>query len=396
MADPGSRLSLRPRDCLVYGGTPFRDPKSSVQKQMARHLAAQGGKVIYAEVAPSPPGPADILEECGSIHIVTLRRTPGLPMTVPGWNRRINMRLNRKPLAALAAKLGLRDFVMIHYGWFSAELAGSLGQGLDVLECIDADEERPRILRFPGLRDYVMRTERRLLARIDGLVVTSPALLQSRVRAGLPHIVLPNAVDSGTFAPGSAEPEGLRSIPRPRLVLAGVLGEKIDLELVSEALDRNPGTQLVVLGPVQRRVPLGLAGARAHFLGAMSHEALAAHLEHCDAGLIPLTETKYNRGSCPLKALEYLASGLPSVSVANPAVESLAAEHPEMFFVAPERSRFAGLVPRALDAVAASGFRDRARRAASVHSWDRRAAGLLDFVNSLPEARRRPDRAGAS
>jgi len=372
-------------DWLLYGGTPFHDPRNSAQKQMAVELARLGSRVLYAEITDSQ-GLREFAVGDGRIHLLALKRTPLLPMTVPGWNRRLNMLGNRPRLRSAADGLGFRGFIMLHYGWFSAELAGTIGQGLDILDCVDAEEERPKIVRVPGMKRYVIRTERSLLRKLDGLVVTSPDLLGRRCSDGLPCTVLPNGVDREAFPPDAPEPAALRDVPRPRAVLAGVLGPKIDLELVQRTMDRVPDLHLVVLGPVLRRIPGGLRTRRVHFLGELPYDKLGAHMVHCDVGLIPLTPTRYNRASCPLKALEYLAAGLPVVSVPNPAVEFLATRHPHLIFVA-QRNRLGEAVTDALTVAGEPGFSVRARSAAAGHSWSRRAGDLLAFADSLKRHR---------
>lgn len=363
---------------------------------MAVSLARLGCRVLYVEMESPPPGsPApgsgQLAEEAGGgIHVVTFERTPLLPVTFPGPNLRLNMARNRRRLEAAVERLGLTDFAMLHYGWYSADLAGSLGQKVDVVECIDAHEERDHIRALPGMRDYVWRTERTLLRRANGLVVTSPVLLERRAAETAHHVVMLNGVDPDAFPQDAPEPPELRGVSRPRIALAGVLGRKIDFDLVEAAASAVPDVQIVVLGPVvggQRRAHQGTA---VHYFGAMPHTRLAACLTHCDLGIIPLVESDFNRASCPLKALEYLAAGLPVASVANPAVAILANRHPGVIRVAETRNEWRETIRQVVALSVRAETRTACRAAATEHTWLKRAQSLLDFLAGVPADRRIP------
>jgi len=392
----------RPRDIILWGGVPFFGPKGSIHRSMAVALSDAGCRVLYVEVSLSPPGvpsgdprwarydPGN--PECppGSIRVVTLRRTPGLPVTFPPVNLDWNISRNRGLLREAVQRLGWRDPAMLHYGWYSAGLAGRVGQTLDVADCDDEHEEAPVQRRsYPGVRAYVRARERRLLSRLDGLVVTSAVLLETRSRECPRHRVLWNAIDPRLFSEPSPEPAALAGIPRPRLVLSGNLTHKYDFRPIERILESHPKLHVVLAGWVEdpRRVP---RSPRIHPLGTLAQRDLAACLSHCDVGLIPLPPTRSSHASCPLKAFEYPAAGLAVVSSPNPVVEELAASHPTLYSVAPTVDAWASAVGRAVEASAGPGFPEEARSTVRGRTWAARAEALLAFFDELESSPRAP------
>ena len=371
-------------DVVIFGGTAYLDEKSSVQKQMAQSLARLGCRVLYSEKVSSKDVAAGEPENFGNgqIFVHALQRTPFLPLSFPGWNRQWNMVRNRITLRKRLQELEFRDFVVLHYGWFSAEIARSIGQRLDVLDCIDADEERPKLTQFPWLKQYVIDNETKLLKKVDGLIMTSPALKPRRTETVKDYIVLPNAVDASMFPSGNAEPAELRTVPHPRAALLGVMGSKIDLDLVANTVSKMPALHVVVLGPVNDSTRRKIKNPRIHFLGSKPYSMLPSFLSHCELGMIPLTDTPYNRASCPLKLLEYLASGIPVASVPNPAVEAIAKRYPGLVFVA-SRQNFDSAIEHAIKVSGDDRTVSAAREVALLNSWDQRAASTLEFIKSL-------------
>jgi teichuronic acid biosynthesis glycosyltransferase TuaH len=217
--------------------------------------------------------------------------------------------------------------------------------------------------------------EERAAAKADIVVAHSPALME-RWHAYDP-VYVPNGVETDVFATAGTVPvpDDLR-LPRPVVTFVGNFSKRVDAPLL-EAIARRDRS-LLLIGPRQSTFDLGsverlLARPNVEWLEGRPYESLPAYFGGTDVGIVPYTDTAFNRASFPLKILEYLAAGLPVVSTDLPAVRWLGTEHVR---IANTADAFAD----AVDAAIADGTGDdaRAKRQAFAreHDWERRVATL--------------------
>ncbi|MDX2176103.1 MAG: glycosyltransferase [Candidatus Sumerlaeia bacterium] len=213
-----------------------------------------------------------------------------------------------------------RDFIYLTNSLFDWELARAL---------------RPRHLALDLIDDFAgfawaprgARRSERLLARRADLVVAGTGTLARRWRQrGFDVDYLPSGVHAERFAGSFTEPGDLRAAPRPRLLYVGTLNDRLDASLLLRAAEANRSGSVVAVGPRHGSFALpGPAPKNLLFLGLKPHSDLPAYYAHCDAGIMPFADTPAARAINPVKALEYLAAGLPVLSTPIPDV---VAEYP--------------------------------------------------------------------
>jgi teichuronic acid biosynthesis glycosyltransferase TuaH len=173
-------------------------------------------------------------------------------------------------------------------------------------------------------------------------------------------------------------------LPAPVAGFVGHVSERIDLALLEAVADR--GISLLLVGPRIDFPALDhlLARPQVRAVGPKPFAALASYLRAIDVGLTPYADTEFNRGSFPLKTLEYLAAGRPVVATDLPALRALGTD---LITLTSNAAEFA-------DAVSAAAARPRtptavaARRAvATRNSWDVRAAQVAGILG-LPDPTR--------
>jgi UDP-galactopyranose mutase len=107
------------------------------------------------------------------------------------------------------------------------------------------------------------------------------------------------------------------SIPHPRIGFAGVIDERMDLELLREIAVMRPEWQFVMLGPVVKINPGALPkSANIHWLGMKDYQDLPKYFAGWDAAIMPWAINESTRFISPTKTPEYLSAGLPVVSTA--------------------------------------------------------------------------------
>ena len=231
----------------------------------------------------------------------------------------------------------------------------------------------------------VAKVERSNLARADIVAGVTPDLL-SKLTYGRDdgrNLLLPNGCEpgDGQFDVGGTSPCGLPAVPFA--ILIGQLNERLDLAALEKVLDL--GTPIVVIGPRTERDPqisAALDRFLGHplvaYLGTMSPAELPAYLRRASVGLTPYQDNEFNRGSFPLKTLEYMSQGLPVVSTDLPASRWLGVEHVS---ISQSPRQFGELVRQmSLRADDSEQLRRERWSFARRHSWDERAKHLLASV----------------
>jgi len=171
---------------------------------------------------------------------------------------------------------------------------------------------------FRGAPPGLLELEDELLARAD-LVFAGGASLHRRMagRHRSAHC-FPSSVDLAHFRAARAarpEPADQSPIGRPRVGYAGVVDERIDLDLIDGVAAARPEIQLVLVGPLAKIDPADIpVRPNIHRLGLKPYAELPAYLGGWDVGWMPFARNDATRYISPTKTPEYLAAGLPVVS----------------------------------------------------------------------------------
>ncbi len=255
-------------------------------------------------------------------------------------------------------------------------MLGRLGEVASVYFCMDD------FAHLAGVSANMLETlERRLLGVVDAMVATAESLTDTKApRSGEAHY-LPQGVNYEHFAEPRPEPEDLRGLPRPLLGFAGGISACCDLNLIRRLADENADGSVVLVGPVVvDTAPLDRPNI--HILGPRPYSDLPAYVQRFDVGLIPYVLNDWTRAVDPLKLLEYLAAGVPVVSMSIPEV----LKYSEWIGIGDSHESFSREVSRSLKL---GGEVERAARqkVASHNTWGARAARLLEIVDDIVERR---------
>jgi glycosyltransferase involved in cell wall biosynthesis len=273
-----------------------------------------------------------------------------------------------------------------------ADLPGRFGEKMCVYQIVDEYSGYGGLT--PARRQAVLERERVLIERADLVIVTSPALLQSKGQHNPNTHLVPNAVDYEAFSRALDDPTlpaDLDALPKPRVGYVGALNDKVDFALLGNLARSRRDWSLVLVGPWAVREDADAFAVReepnAYYLGKKDVASVPHYIKGLDICLMPYKLNEWTRNVDPLKLYEYLAAGRPVVSTAIPAVRPFSdwvfiAEDPEQFLRAVEAEW-------AQDSAAA---RDARRVEASRHSWDARVELISDhlvaFLQRIPGERR--------
>jgi glycosyltransferase involved in cell wall biosynthesis len=367
---------------VIAASVPFDGPRLSEQ-HLASTLAAAGHPVLYLD-PPRPfwsrgDGLATIRPVSWSVSEVSAgltRATLGVPpgsrgalgpsvdRLRSGLARRLIRQRGQEPAAVISA--ASRPTVFTGYGaartvfWAKDDYVAGAG-----LLGMDAGR--------------IAAGQAAVAEVVDIAVAVTPGL-QKTWATRIPRVsFIPAGADLVMAASVlTAAPAGDVTLRGPIVGFVGQISDRIDLGLLEAVADA--GLPLLLVG---RRQPTFSDATRfaalcdrstVQWVGARDYTELPSYLALIDVGLVPYTDSPFNRASFPLKLLEYLSVGAAVVSSDLPAARWL--DSPDVkiatadgFAAAATELVGAASAPASELAVTRAGRRSRAAE----HSWERRA-----------------------
>ncbi|HZC29301.1 MAG TPA: NAD(P)-binding protein, partial [Gaiellaceae bacterium] len=277
--------------------------------QRPQHLlsrCATHTRVFYVEEAVADGRTSiDVRETESGVHVAT----PHVPQDLALHDLDA---VQQTLLDELFVQYEIDAYVLWVYAPMAITYADHLRPIATVYDCMD------ELSLFAAAPPELRERERRLLETAD-LVFTGGASLYEAKRRGRRNVhCFPSSVDAAHFArarDGVAEPTDHARIARPRIGFAGVLDERLDLDLIRAVADARPDWNLVFVGPVTKIQPAALPQRpNIHYLGPKPYDELPKYLAGWDVAWMPFALNDATRFISPTKTLEYLAAGAPVVS----------------------------------------------------------------------------------
>ena len=355
-----------------------------------QHIAEQLSvlmPVLYVDPPLSRLTPARNPEMAAALAGPRLRlQAPNLarltPVVAPGPSRRgmaaVTAALTGRHLRRATARLGGRVRALIS-AWPQYPVFGSCGEQVRVYWAQDDFVGGAALLGL-NARQVGMR-ERRVAAAADLIIAANPVVAGTWRDRGRDPVLIPYGADVAAYA-------GVEQAPLPpdvslRPPVAGFVGqinERTDLRLLEAVADR--GRSLLLVGPASPAFEPRRFGALRQrdnvcWTGPKPFEALPGYLRLMDVGLVPYRDSPFNRGSFPLKTLEYLAAGRAVAATGLPAIRWL---DTDLVAVATAPRPFADLVDRLAGEPRTPALMARRQEFAAGHSWARRAADMAAAI----------------
>lgn len=230
---------------------------------------------------------------------------------------------------------------------------------------------------------------RELLRLVDGVVCVSDGVLESVRTNGAytgAEIVLRNGVDFAFWSAPLKERGGSAN-GRKAIIYQGGINWRLDFALLEDVVSALPECEFQFVGRIDppSRSSLKKLVSLDNFklVGELPIEEVRDRCLQADVGIIPFVQTDLIcRRSLPLKAFEYLASGLPVVSVPI----SELAPFGRAFHFAEDSEAFVSGINRCLSEASVSGA-ERRREIARGMDYDIRFEELLQWLPIVVEGR---------
>lgn len=224
---------------------------------------------------------------------------------------------------------------------------------------------------------------KRLLAGVDLLVAVSEGVLNSyRDLGGYigQSIVLPNGCDFAFWKPDIDETQKIISAPlavQKFILYQGGVNDRLDWELIRDIAVSLPQWEIWICGAVDPRVAKRLEAllkfSNIKYLGFLDPENVRELSYRATVGIIPFVQSDLMRISLPLKAFEYVACGLPVVSIPIDAL----ARHKDIFEVACNADEFVTAIERISETRSDSSMLQRRLSLAESQDYDQRFRELV-------------------
>jgi glycosyltransferase involved in cell wall biosynthesis len=271
--------------------------------------------LLFSERRSSIPGQ---VKEYRPLH--TPERIPGL--------RRFLLSLNQKRFLREMVSFCQRAPAVVCYDSPTQyPLVKRLGEKLSIYLAVDDRTLTVEGERIPG----ELEAEKILLGRVDMVICISQVLaarLRTRIPLGYnpPIHALPNGYDKKIFniERNYPEPPFLVGVPRPRILVAGHISERIDWDGLSSLTPDGAKWKWVFLGPADEGMKKKIArifAKRGFYHPSVPANNVPAWICHCDASAVPYRLNDFTLASHPLKAMEYLAMGKPVLCTRVPSLE---------------------------------------------------------------------------
>lgn len=187
-----------------------------------------------------------------------------------------------------------------------------------VYDCMD------ELSNFKFAPTELAARERVLLQSADLVFAGGRKLWQSKKRFNSNCHFYGCGVDVAHFSAARDESTPLpEDLPRAEKVLGyfGVIDERLDYELIEKLADADASWQIVMVGPVTKVDPATLPQRpNLHWLGGREYSVLPAYAKSFDVCLMPFARNAATEYINPTKALEYMATATPIVSIDLPDV----------------------------------------------------------------------------
>jgi GT2 family glycosyltransferase/glycosyltransferase involved in cell wall biosynthesis len=218
--------------------------------------------------------------------------------------------------------------------------------------------------------------ESQLLQHSDFVCYVSRALMQQeQALTGGRAVFIDHGVDLHHFRalPPEEHPADIRDLPRPRIGFFGGLDDYIiDFDLLERIAVEFPEASLVLIGDATCSMERFAKYPNVHWLGFQPYEKMPGYGSGFDVALMPWLDNDWIRHSNPIKLKEYLALGLPAVTIDFPEAHYYA----DHLAIARGADAFIAEIRRLLSS---PPDRDVLRAAVLKKSWAHRAALLTEL-----------------
>jgi UDP-galactopyranose mutase len=360
--ESNSLITQFPRDVICLSHLRWGFVYQRPQHLLSRF--ARGRRVFFVEEPISTDGTPQLdMHTCpeSGVNIVVPRVPTGLG---PASQETILKLLLNK----LIADHDVTDYLLWYYTPMALSFSRHLNPRAVVFDCMD------ELSGFQGAPQEMKDREAELMARADLVFTGGQSLYEAKVGRHDHLFCFPSSIEFGHFSQArsiTVDPSDQAEIPHPRIGFAGVVDERMNIELLRQMADLRPDWQFIMVGPVVKIDPQTLPkNPNIHWLGGKAYKELPAYLAGWDVAMLPFAHNDSTKFISPTKTPEYLAAGRPVVSTSiTDVVRPYATE--KLVRIADTPEEFVRAISECMEVDAVSEqWRARVDQMLAQNSWD--------------------------
>ena len=203
-----------------------------------------------------------------------------------------------------------------YFSWYYTPMALPFTEHLSpefvVFDCMD------ELSAFKFAPAELKSREKQLLEKADVVFTGGHSIFEAKKDQHSNIHPFPSSIDKNHFGLARTikkEPADQAAIPHPRFGFAGVIDERLDIDLVRQVATEKPDWHFVMIGPVVKIDPASLPDLpNIHYLGGKDYKELPNYISGWDVAIIPFAMNESTKFISPTKTPEYLAGGKPVIS----------------------------------------------------------------------------------
>lgn len=345
--------------------------------QRPQHLMSRfagGRRVFFIEEPVIDDGTANGND---GIDVDISEPVPNLIRCVPR-SKHVSSDGLREMITSLSDRFEIHDPILWFYTPMMLDWAEPLLPASAVVyDCMD------ELSKFRFAPAELLAREEQLLEEADIVFTGGRSLYEAKRDRHANVHAFPSSIDVGHFRKardGAPDPPDQAVYARPRIGYAGVIDERLDLELLEEVAALKPDVTFVMLGPVVKIDEVSLPQREnILYLGQKAYGDLPAYFANWDIGMMPFALNESTEFISPTKTPEYLAAGLPVISTAIRDVVDPYGSN-DLVDIVGSASEMAAAIDRSLASKRDLGKVDEFL---ANTSWDRTYEEMLDLIKSI-------------
>jgi UDP-galactopyranose mutase len=286
----------------------------------------------------------------------------------------------------LIAEQNISDFLLWYYTPMALSFSRHLEPRVVVFDCMD------ELSCFKDAPQQMKDREAELMARADVVFTGGQSLYEAKVGRSDYLYCFPSSIEFAHFSKARSikeDPADQALIPHPRIGFAGVIDERMNVDLLSQVAGLRPDWHFIMIGPVVKIDPGTLPkNSNIHWLGGKAYKDLPGYLAGWDVAMLPFAHNDSTKFISPTKTPEYLAAGKPVVSTSiTDVVRPYAVE--KVVRIADTPEDFVRAIADCMNVDAQSGqWRERVDHILAQNSWDLTWQRMYSAIESRMAAKR--------